>query len=614
MNHDVDRQRTFSRRAAVLAGGKLAVLGLLGARLYDLQSVQAARYVTLAEENRINVRLIPPPRGRIFDRYGKPLAVNHQDYRVLIVAEQTPDVEATLEALRAFVPLRQADQERVLKEIRWKRKFVPVAVVDRLTWEDVATIEVNTLNLPGLLIEKGLRRHYPQGRVMSHVLGYVGAVAPKDAKDDPLLELPSFRIGKSGIEKTYDLELRGKGGRSQLEVNAVGRVIRELERQEGIAGTDITLAIDLDLQVLAYNKLAGESGAVVVMDVHSGEIRALVSKPGFDPNAFTRGLSVGEWRSLISNRRSPLTNKAISGQYAPGSTYKMATALAALEQGTIDPDTTVTCTGRMTLGNATFHCWNRHGHGTLSLHQAIAQSCDVYFYEAAKRTGVDAITAMARRLGLGHATGIDLPGERTGLLPTKAWKRAAMGASWQQGETVIAGIGQGYVLATPLQLAVMSARIANGFTAVTPRLIRARTQDDGTVEPVPASFRGLDLDPDYLKVVRDGMIEVVNGRLGTARASAIAQRGYEMAGKTGTSQVRRISAAERASRVRKNEELPWEQRDHALFVGYAPITAPRFAVAVVVEHGGGGSKAAAPIARDILMAAQRLPPQEVPVS
>jgi len=604
MNRDVERQKLFTRRTALLAGGKAVLLSALVGRLYYLQVVESENYRTLAEENRINLRLLAPPRGRIVDRLGRPLAVNRQNYQVVVVAEQANDIEATLDALGRIIDISDGERRRVLRDVGRKRKFVPVPVRGNLDWESVAQIEVNAPDLPGIAIDEGQSRHYLHGEEFAHVLGYVAPVSENEINGDPLLELPGFRIGKAGIEKVYDLALRGNGGSSEVEVNAVGRVIRELNRKEGEPGTDITLTIDMDLQRLATQRLQGESGSAVVLDVRTGDVLALVSTPGFDPNAFNRGLSNEEWHALISNPRAPLANKAIAGQYAPGSTFKLAVALAGLEKGAINPNTTVKCWGRTRLGNAYFHCWKRGGHGPVHLHKALTQSCDVYFYEVAKRVGVDRISAMARRLGLGQTLGLDLPGERPGLLPTRDWKLATIGVPWQMGETLISGIGQGYVLATPLQLAVMTARIANGGRAITPRIARSAPPPEGAEPEQPPDDLGM--VPGHLQLVREGMIDVVNGRRGTARASAIKEPGMEMAGKTGTSQVRRISKAEREAGVFKNEDLPWKRRDHALFVGYAPIDAPRYAVAVVIEHGGGGSKAAAPVARDILTMAQKL--------
>ena len=599
-----DRQKVFSRRVAMLAGGKALLLSALAGRMYFLQVVESDRYATLAEENRINLRLLPPPRGRILDRNGRPLAVNRQNYRVVVVREQSPDFEGTLDSLSRIIPISEAERQRIAREIQRKRSFVPITVHEDLSWEEVARIEVNAPDLPGVHIEVGQVRHYVYGADLAHVLGYVAAVSEGEMTGDPLLELPGFRIGKAGVEKIHDLALRGASGSSQVEVNALGRVIRELNRHEGQPGSDLALTLDLNLQQLASQRLVGQSGAVAVIDVHTGAVLALASTPGYDPNAFNRGLTVDEWQTLIGNPKAPLTNKAVAGQYAPGSTFKPVVALAAMERGVATPDTRVTCWGRTRLGNALFHCWKRGGHGSMDMRQALAQSCDVYFYELAKRTGIDRIAALASRLGLGDVLELDLPGERPGLLPTRDWKLATIGTPWQMGETLIAGIGQGYILTTPLQLAVMTARLVNGGRAVTPYLTRppADAPDTGT-RPTPAD---LGLDPTHLKIVLDGMNEVVNGRRGTARGSKIKEENLKMAGKTGTAQVRRITKAEREIGVIKNEDLPWERRDHALFIGYAPVHAPRFACAVVVEHGGGGSKVAAPIAREVLLEAQKL--------
>ena len=602
MYRDADRQKVFTRRALMLAGGKMLLLSGLAGRMYELQVVESSRYATLAEENRINLRLLEPSRGRIFDRFGRPLAVNRRTYRILLVAEDAPDVRATLAALRTIVAIDGEVEARVLRDVQRRRKFVPVTVHDDLQWEQVARVEVNTPELPGISIDEGQRRSYPHGAELAHVIGYVAAVSENELTGDPLLDLPGFRIGKSGIEKVHDLSLRGAGGRSAVEVNAFGRVIRELSRKEGAAGADLRTTIDLDLQLAASRRLGSESAALVVIDVHSGEIRALVSNPGFDPNAFSRGLSREEWQALVDNPRAPLTNKAIAGQYAPGSTFKMAVALAALERGVINEASTEFCPGHLKIGNHAFHCWKRGGHGRMNLRSAIVESCDVYFYEVARKLGIDRLSAGAERLGLGQTLGIDLPGERAGLLPTRAWKQAALGKPWLAGETVIAGIGQGYVLSTPLQLAVMTARLVNGGHAVTPRLtVPAAGGAAAGQGAAPVGFA-----PQHLNAVREAMVAVVADRRGTARGAAIGDPALEMGGKTGTSQVRRITAAERATGVHKNEDLPWERRDHALFVGFAPAHAPRYAVAVIIEHGGGGAKAAAPVARDILREAQRL--------
>jgi len=609
MHRDSERHKLFSRRALMLGGGKAALLSALLGRMYYLQVVESERYATLADENRINLRLLAPPRGSIIDRYGRSMADNQQNYRVVIIPEQAADVERTLDLLSLIVPLGAGERRRIRREISRKRAFVPITVRENLDWSEVARIEVNTPDLPGVLIDVGQSRHYTYGQETAHVLGYVAGVSEKDITGDPLLELPGFRIGKAGLEKVYDLALRGSGGSSQVEVNAVGRVIRELNRQEGQPGAELRLTLDLELQRFVTERLKDHSAAVVVMDVHTGEVLSLVSTPAFDPNAFNTGLSQAEWESLVSNPKAPLTNKAIVGQYAPGSTFKMAVALAGLEKGAITPDTKIHCSGSTKLGNAEFHCWKRGGHGTLDMQGALEHSCDVYFYDVARRTGIERIGAMARRLGLGSPLGLDLPGEKAGLVPSNAWKLGAIGSSWQLGETLIAGIGQGYILTTPMQLAVMTARMVNGGRAVTPRLTLDMVSEAG-IQPYPMTeAEPLGISPEHLAQVRRGMERVVNEPTGTAYRSRIEDIRYRMAGKTGTVQVRRISKAERETGVLKNEDLPWKERDHAIFVGYAPFDNPRFAVSVVVEHGGGGSSTAAPIAHDVLAEVQRLAAQ-----
>ena len=460
MYKDSSRFKSFSRRVAFLGGGKVLLLSLLVGRMYQIQVVESDKYKTLADENRINLRLLPPPRGTIVDRYGRALAVNQENYRVTLVAEQVRDINTMLDTLSGILPLEDYERQRILREVRRRRGFVPVTVRENLDWRDVSRIEVNAPDLPGLSIEVGQSRQYPFAEDFAHVLGYVSAVSENDVTGDPLLELPGFKIGKNGIERVFDLNLRGKAGNSQVEVNAVGRVIRELSRQEGQPGADLRLTIDRDLQRLTAGRLKEEkSASAVVMDIHNGDVLALSSVPGYDPNEFVTGLSSKSWSRLINDPYAPLTNKAISGLYAPGSTFKMVVALAALEGRIVAPDHPVFCRGHTQVGNARFHCWKRHGHGWQDMYEAHQNSCDVYFYDIAKRTGIDRIAEMAKRLGLGAKTGIDLPSEKGGVIPTRAWKKALIGTPWQQGETLISGIGQGLILTTPLQLAVMTARI-----------------------------------------------------------------------------------------------------------------------------------------------------------
>ncbi len=609
---DSERHKLFSRRAALIVGGKAVLLSALSARMYYLQVIESDRYRTLAEENRINLRLLPPPRGRIIDRFGVPMADNQQNYRVLLNAKDAKDIEGTLDVLGTIIPLSPGERRRILREIERNSRYVPATVRENLDWDEVARIEVNAPDLPGVNIDVGQSRFYPYGAYTAHVLGYVAAVSPEEVGGDPLLELPGFRIGKAGIEKIHDLRLRGTGGSSQVEVNAFGHVIRELTRQDGQAGEEVALTIDLELQNMTTRRFGEQSGAAVVMDAHNGDILAMSSTPGFDPNAFNQGLTDEEWRTLSTNPKAPLTNKAVSGQFSPGSTFKMMVLLAALEKGIITPENRFFCTGKMKLGDATFHCWKKHGHGWMDAFNGVMQSCDVYFYEIAKRTGIDPIAAMARRFGFGDVLNLDLPGEQPGLVPNREWKKKTMNAPWHQGETVVTGIGQGYLLATPLQMAVMMARLVNGGFAVTPRLTRPslKAETEETVnkttpaEPGPA-FESIGLLPAHLKLIRQAMEGVANNPLGTAYRARIRKAKLAMGGKTGTVQVRRITKTEREQGIKKNKDLPWRERDHAMFIGFAPVDSPRYVVSVVVEHGGGGATVAAPIARDILLEAQR---------
>ncbi len=612
-NNDKTRSKLLTRRAALLGGGQLLLLGTLAGRLYYLQVIQADRYAMQADENRINIRLLAPPRGRIVDRFGVPLAENRPTYRAVLVAEQAGDLQSTLDAVATLVPLSDNDRRRVLRDIRNKLSFVPVALRENLSWEEMARIEVNTLELPGVSIERALIRSYPFGETSAHLVGYVAAVSEKDLSgDDPLLELPDFRIGKSGVEKSYDLNLRGTAGTSQVEVNAFGRVVRELAREDGMPGQEMVLTLDMALQAYAAKRCAAEqSAAAVVLDSWTGDVLAMASMPAYDPSAFAAGLTGAQWKALIENPLNPLTDKAISGSYPPGSTFKPIVALAALDAGVITPDTHIFCPGHYELGDAKFHCWKHDGHGSMVLRDGLKHSCDVFFFETARRTGIDRIAAMAKRFGLGAPIGIDIPGERSGLIPTTGWKKATTGIAWQQGETLSAGIGQSYVLTTPLQLATMVARLATGHEIV-PRLVRedgVMTQDGGTDRIEAPS---LNIAAKDLKLVLEGMYAVVNEQGGTAYAARVMDPAMAMGGKSGSAQVRHITEAERDRGLPKALQVPWKDRDHALFIAFAPVTNPRYVCACVVEHGGasggGGSAVAAPICRDILLEAQKRDP------
>ncbi|NTT85486.1 penicillin-binding protein 2 [Tabrizicola fusiformis] len=594
--------RRFTRRALFMGGCMTAMVAVLGARMRFLGVEQADQFRLLAEENRINIRLIPPNRGLIQDRNGKLIAGNEQNYRVTITREDAGDVEEVLDRLTHIIPMSAEDRADILKEVKRNSPFVPITVADRLAWEDFSRIAVNGPALPGVTPEVGLSRVYPRDTDFAHVVGYVGPVSEKDLEGiespDPLLRIPKFQIGKIGVEKWMEDSLRGHAGTKRIEVNAVGRVMRELDRNEGEPGADVRLTIDADVQNFVQARLGDESAACVVIDVQNGDLIAIASAPSFDPNLFVRGISQADYSTLMQHDHRPLANKSVQGAYPPGSTFKMVTALAALEAGVINADSTVSCPGYLEFGNRKFHCWKRGGHGRVNLERSLMESCDVYYYDIAQKVGIDKIAEMGRRLGLGIRHDLPMSAITEGNMPDKAWKIERHKSEWRVGDTINASIGQGYVLASPLQLAVMTARVATGM-AVNPRLVKAI---DGKEVPVTPP-EPLGLEGSILRAVQRGMFAVMNGKAGTARGSRIADDTMLMCGKTGTSQVRNISAAERASGVVSNDQLPWERRDHALFVGFAPADAPRYAVVVVVEHGGGGSAVAAPIARDALLRA-----------
>jgi penicillin-binding protein 2 len=589
----------FTRRALLLMGTQLALLGGLAAKLYQVQVVEGGRYATMADDNRISARLIAPPRGRVLDRFGVVLGGNKINWRALLIAEQTADASATLDNFSRIVPLSDYEKARIEREVHRHRRFIPIMVREFLTWEEMASIEVNAPDLPGMMVDVGTSRVYPFGELYAHLVGYVAPPNNDDVEDEPMMALPGIRVGRAGLEKYHEATLRGRAGALQMEVNAVGRVIRELDRLEGTQGSDVGLTLDAGLQQSVAKRLGDESASAVVMDCRNGEVLAMVSNPSFDPSLFNAGVSQKQWAEWTRNKRSPLTNKAASGLYSPGSTFKMSTALTGLAAKVISPGERISCPGYLDLGDTRFHCWRKEpGHGALDLRGALKNSCDVYFYEVARRAGIDRIAAMSHKLGLGVAPKIELPGARAGLIPTREW-RHAQGKAWNIGDAIVSGIGQGYMQITPLQLATYTSRIATG-RAVEPHLTRSIAT---VLQPgvKPNDWPALDISERDLKLVREGMWQVVNEPGGTApQAKLPGEMRVQLAGKTGSSQVRRVSREQR-ERGFKSENLPWEFRPHALFVAYAPYDAPRYAVALVVEHGNAGAATASPIARDIMI-------------
>ncbi|WP_296762030.1 penicillin-binding protein 2 [Sediminimonas sp.] len=599
---NADGVRRFTRRGLLLGGLQLGFMGALGVRMHYLQVDQADQFRLLAEENRVSVRLIPPERGEIFDRTGRAIAVNEPSYRITMIREEVTDPRAVLTRLARLIGIDDAAIEAALEELEQARPDVHVTVADRVDWQAIARVSVNAPALPGVHPDVGLSRYYPMREDFAHVVGYVGPVSDYDLSriesPPPLLLIPRFQIGKVGVEAKYEFALRGKAGSRRLEVNAAGRVMRELDRRDGTPGANLQLTVDNRLQNYVQARLGEQSASAVVIDLASGDLLAIASTPSYDPNLFVRGISVADYKALTDNKYRPLASKSVQGLYPPGSTFKMVTALAALDEGLITAEDTVWCPGYLEVSGRKFHCWKTWGHGHMTLEAALTESCDVYFYDLALKVGIEKIAAMGHRLGLGEAFNVPMSAVAAGRVPTKDWKLQRFGKDWVLGDSVNAAIGQGFVLTSPLQLAVMSARLATG-RAVVPRLVKTM---DGVEQPAPEAAP-LGLNENHLRQIRQGMFAVSNNRRGTAFRSRITAEGMRMAGKTGTSQVRNITAAERAEGVTSNEDLPWDRRDHALFVNFAPFEAPQIAVAVVIEHGGGGSSAAAPVARDITLQA-----------
>lgn len=569
--------------------------GLLG-RMYYLEIFSNHHYAKLSDKNRIHSHLLVPQRGTIVDRSGKTIANNHNVYQAVIVRDQADDWRQSLRKTGELLQINEDEIEGIAKNVSRKPKFMPIAIKDNLSWEEVALLELHQMDIQGICVEEGRNRHYPYPLQTCHILGYVASPSEKDLDGDPILSLPGIKIGKNGIEKSCEQLLRGQPGVKQVEVDASRRTIRELSLTESIPGQQLPLTIDLNLQQTIHDRLQEEkSAAVVVMEINTGNILAYCSVPGYDNNLFVNGIPKNEWRQLRDDPFHSLINKPIVGQYAPGSTFKMVVALAALHEGVIDEHTTVQCTGHVQLGTHKFHCWRKDGHGGVNAKLALGHSCDVYFYHIASLVGIDAIARMARQLGLGELTGIELPGEKQGLIPSKSWKSTVMGHGWSLGETYNASIGQGYVLSTVLQLAVMTSRLASG-KKIAPHLFPQTS----------ANYAALEISEKHLNIVREGMAMVVNEPGCTAYGSRIVKTGFEMAGKTGTSQVRRITERDRQLGHTSTADRPWHHREHALFVCYAPLDNPKYAAAVLVEHGVSGSKVAAPIGRDALLATQQI--------
>ncbi len=597
----IQERHLFRTRAIVAGVVAVLLLLLLAMRMAFLQVTSHSHFTTLSHNNRVSIQPIAPIRGLIFDRNGVVLAENLPAFSLEIVPERVDDMDATLAAVSTLIEVSQDDRDRFREELKRRRRFEEIPLRFRLTDEEVAAVAVNRHRLPGVEIKSRLARHYPMGPLTSHVVGYVGRISEDELNAiDASNYSATNHIGKVGVERSYEEVLHGTVGYQQVETNARGRILRVLERTLPTPGKNLWLNIDVHAQRAAAEAFGEERGALVAVDPRDGGVVALVSMPGFDPNAFVNGISTKEYRALMNDPDQPLFNRALRGRYPPGSTTKPFVGLAGLESGTIRPEDRIFCPGWYQLkgDDHRYRDWKKHGHGWTDLNKGVVESCDVFFYDLAHKLGIDALSDYLMRFGFGEVTGIDIIGESRGLMPSREWKRRALQQAWYPGETLIAGIGQGFVLATPLQLAANTATLASHGRGLEPRVVREIEDPLESVRtPVVATAREplpVHSEENWQHII-DAMIEVVHGVRGTARRIA-AGITYQVAGKTGTAQV--VGIAQDAKYV--EEELEKRLRDHALFLGFAPADRPQLAVSVIVENGGSGGAVASPVARRVM--------------
>jgi penicillin-binding protein 2 len=572
---------TFTRRTMFIGGVQAAFGLLLAGRMGYISVAENEKYKLASESNRVNLTLVPPRRGWFIDRYGKPIATNRADFRVDVIPDRMADKEATLAQLSQLLTITPDDMERITREIKTAGGFQPVQIAAGLDYESYAKVSVRLPDLPGVSPRQGFSRFYPSGAAVGHLIGYVGAVSAEEYKKNknPLLITPGFKIGKDGLEKMFEASLQGEPGAKRVEVTARGKIVRELTTKQDVPGKPVQLTIDIDLHNYAARRLGTESGSVVVFDTLNGDILAMVSMPCYDPNSFSDGIGSQEYKWLREDDHKPLLNKSLQGLYPPGSTLKPMVAVA-LQQNGVDPDDTVYCGGGYRLGNRVFKCLGTHG--SINMPNAIMKSCNTYFYSMGNRIGYDKIAPVAKLFGLGQEFDLPFPSQRYGTVPDSAWLMKKYKKVWASSDTLNATIGQGYMIASPFQLALMAARIASGRNLI-PNIVAGKRK-----APAPLPFL-----PEHLAMAREGMNRVVNSA-GTGAKSRLPFPDIKMAGKTGTAQVRRIEGSQRG------QSGAWKYRDHGLFVCFAPVEEPRYAAAVVIEHGLGGARAAAPVAKDVL--------------
>ena len=592
----VKKVNLINRRLFIITAAKVLVFVGLSTRLYSLQVKDKKKYLTLSDKNRIRESKLPPVRGNFLDFFGNTIAGNNEVYQLHLIPEQVEDFRYVSLRLKQILNLSEREFQKLLKKKNEVKPWDTIVVSDNLNWEQFSRVNNYLYELTGVKSVLSISRIYPYNEDFTHVLGYVSQANEKDiAENNEIKErfVPGLRVGKTGLEKAFEKELLGINDIQRFEVNAYGKKINQIELQKGTKGKDIKLTIDKEVQNYCTELLRDKAGSISVMDIYTGEIIAMQSSPSFDPNLFLFGINQDDWQLIRNNPLKPLVNKTISGKYSPGSTIKPIVALSALENGIVDTKFTVKCNGKTEMYGQTYHCWKKKGHGFVDLNNAMKQSCDTYFYEIARRLGVDRLSETAYKFGLGERVFDNLFfNEKKGLVPNTEWKRNALGKGWLLGETIITGIGQGYIQTTPIQLCLMTAQIANGGYKIYPKITTDQNNNEfDKFEPLFKNQRNI-------KIIQRSIYSSTNEVMGTSYSSRINDPKYRFAGKTGTAQVKRITEEERELEL-KTSEIPYEQRDHALYVAFGPYENPRYAMSIVIEHGGSGSSTAAPIAKKL---------------
>ena len=590
--------QNINRRMFIIIAAKVIVFTGIVGRLFTLQINESKKYLTLSDKNRVREWKLPPERGEFYDYFGKLIAGNQKVYQLHLIPEQVENFKSLSARLKNILELSDDEYSRILKKKDEIKPWETLIVSENLDWKQFAKVNNYLHELTGVKPVLSVSRYYPYKENLTHIIGYVNQATVEDLENSEQIKskfVPGLKVGKTGLEKTFENELIGTNSIERYEVNAYGKRISQLEFQKGDKGKNIKLTIDVDIQNLCNQLLANKAGSISIMNVFSGEIIAMHSSPSFDPNLFLFGINQDDWQLIRNNPMNPLVNKTISGQYSPGSTIKPIVALSALENKIINKDFKVFCKGKIESYGQTYHCWKKEGHGSVDLKEAMKQSCDTYFYEISRLLGVDRLSVTAKKFGLGNKIVENLfDNEKNGLIPSTQWKKNNLGKNWLLGETMITGIGQGYIQTTPLQLCLMTAQIANGGYKIQPKII----VDNKKQNLLPESFEPLFKDQKNIKLIQETMFSSVNEVRGTSYSSRISDPKYQFAGKTGTAQVKRITKLDRELDL-DTAEIPYEERDHALYIAFGPYKSPQYAMSIIVEHGGSGSSAAAPIAKEL---------------